>query len=263
VVSSLLLSALLAAASPAPPVDDPLPAEAQARAKEALAQSRSLRGAAALLRLRGLRDDLADPRPVDTTFRRIAADGRAELFTRTLARQLLTDIDVAQGRADAAERRLRALGYVQDVYVLGGLDNEGKTGCDTDFGPEQTLDLEASLQAKGHLARWRKAPARSLDGGIDLGAMLRPSRGVVAYVLALLRPAPRRTVLALGTAGGFRLWVNGTRWRVATRTTRPTRPGASRSSCAPASTGCSSRCATRTPGCSGPTSATSRPAPTR
>ncbi|HEY1333364.1 MAG TPA: DUF3857 domain-containing protein, partial [Myxococcaceae bacterium] len=69
---------------------------------------------------------------------------------------------------------------------------------------------EATLQAKGHPARWRKAAARSLDGGIDLGAMLRPARGVVAYVLALLdESAARRTVLALGTSGGFRLWVNG------------------------------------------------------
>ena len=209
-VSSLLLSALLAAGSPAPPIDDPLPAEAQARAKEALAQSRSPRGAAALLRLRGLRDDLADPRPVDATLGRIAADGRADPFTRTLARQLLVDVDVTQGRVDSAARRLRALGEVQDVYVLGGFDNEGKTSCDTDLGPERALDLDASLQAKGHLARWRKAPARSLDGGIDLGAMLRPSRGVVAYVLALLEERePRRTVLALGTSGGFRLWVNG------------------------------------------------------
>src|SRR5262245_36816655 len=40
--------------------------------------------------------------------------------------------------------------------------------------------------------------------------MLRPARGVGAYVLALLNePAPRRTVLALGTSGAFRLWVNG------------------------------------------------------
>ncbi|HEY1906630.1 MAG TPA: DUF3857 domain-containing protein [Myxococcaceae bacterium] len=209
-VSSLLLSALLAAASPARSVDDPLPAEAQARAQEALAQSRSLRGTAALIRLRGLRDDLADPRPVDATLARIAADPRAEPFTRTLAQQVLTDLDVVQGRVDSAQRRLKALGYVQDVYVLGGFDNEGKSGCDTDAGPEQALDLGASLQAKGHPAKWQKATAHSLDGGIDLGAMLRPSRSVVAYVLALLdEPAPRRTTLALGTSGGFRLWVNG------------------------------------------------------
>jgi tetratricopeptide (TPR) repeat protein len=210
VVSSLLLSALLAAASPAPSVDDPLPAEAQLRAKETLSQSRSVRGAAALIRLRGLRDDLADPRPVDATIARIAADAAAQPFTRTLARQVLADIDVGQGKVESAERRLRALGYVQDVYVLGGFDNEGKTSCDTDLGPEAKLDLAASLPAKGHPTRWRKAPARSLDGGIDLGAMIRPSRGVVTYVLALLdEPAPRRTVLALGTSGGFRLWVNG------------------------------------------------------
>ncbi len=208
-VSSLLLTAFLAAAS-TPTPDDPLPAEAQARAKDALAQSRSPRGAAALIRLRGLRDDLADPHPVDATFSRIASDPRADPFTRTLAKQVLSDIDVTQGRVPEAERRIRALGYLQDVYVLGGFDNEGKTGCDTDAGPEKTLDLEATLQAKGHPARWRKAAARSLDGGIDLGAMLRPTRGVVAYVLALLdEPAARRTVLALGTSGGFRLWVNG------------------------------------------------------
>jgi cellulose synthase operon protein C len=209
VVSSLLLTALLAAASP-PAADDPLPAEAQARAKEALAQSRALRGAAALIRLRGLRDDLADPRPVDATFARIAADARAAPFTRTLASQVLSDIDLSQGRVAEAQRRIRALGYVQDVYVLGGFENEGKTGCETDAGPEKTLDLEATLQAKGHPARWRTATARSLDGGIDLGAMVRPTRGVVAYVLALLdEPAARRTVLALGTSGGFCLWVNG------------------------------------------------------
>ena len=209
-VSSLLLTAFVAAASSPPLTDDPLPAEAQARAREALAQSRSPRGAAALIRLRGLRDDLADPRPVDTTFARIASDARADPFTRTLAKQVLSDIDVSQGRVAEAQRRIHALGYVQDVYVIGAFDNEGKTGCDTDAGPEKTLDLEATLQAKGHPARWRRATARSLDGGIDLGAMVRPSRGVVAYVLALLDEGEaRRTVLALGTSGGFRLWVNG------------------------------------------------------
>ncbi|MGZ5957070.1 MAG: DUF3857 domain-containing protein [Myxococcaceae bacterium] len=209
-VSSLLLSAFLAAAPAAPSVDDPLPAEAQARAKDALARSRTLRGAPALMRLRSLRDDLADTRPVDTTIARIAGDARTEPFTRALARQLLTDVDVAQGRVDVATGRLRALGYLQDVYVLGGFDNEGKTGCDTDFGPEAKLDLDASLPAKGHLARWRKAADRSLDGGVDLGAMVRPSRGVVAYILALVdEPAARRTVLSLGTSGAFRLWVNG------------------------------------------------------
>jgi len=162
------------------------------------------------MRLRSLRDDLADTRPVDATLARIAGDARTEPFTRALARQLLTDVDVSQGRVDDAARRLRALGYLQDVFVLGGFDNEGKTGCDTDFGPEAKLELDASLLAKGHPARWRKAAAHSLDGGVDLGAMVRPARGVVAYVLALLdEPTARRTVLSLGTSGAFRLWVNG------------------------------------------------------
>ena len=209
-VHSLLLAALLAANSPRPAPDDPLPAEAQLRAREAIARAGSLRGAAALLRLRAVRDELADPRPVDSTLTRIAGDVRSEPFTRSLARFTLAEIDLRQGRIEQATRRIRALGFIEDVEVLGGFDNEGKTGCDTDFGPESKLNLAATLQAKGHLTRWRPAPARSLDGGIDLGATLRPARGVVAYVLALLEePAPRRTVLALGTSGAYRLWVNG------------------------------------------------------
>jgi hypothetical protein len=115
-----------------------------------------------------------------------------------------------QGLIDSAARRVKALGYLQDLYVLGGFDNEGKGGCDTDFGPEAKLDLAATVQAKGHPARWRTIPARSLDGGVDLGATLRPAKGAVGYALGLLEErAARRTTLALGTSGAFRLWVNG------------------------------------------------------
>ena len=227
-VSSLLLTALLAAASP-PAADDPLPAEAQARAKEALAQSRALRGAAALIRLRGLRDDLADPRPVDATFARIAADARAAPFTRTLASQVLLDIDLSQGRVAEAQRRIRALGFVQDFYVVGGFDNEGKAGCDTDFGPEPTSTSRPRYPAKGREARWRNGQRAPLDGFVDLRRDASgPPRGVVAYALhSCDEPAARRAVLGLGTSGAFRLLVNGA--KVATSDAyNPARPDQAR-----------------------------------
>jgi tetratricopeptide (TPR) repeat protein/transglutaminase-like putative cysteine protease len=190
--------------------DDPLPGEAKVRAQEVLRQARNPRGVAALIRLRALRDELADPSLVDSTVQRVARDAGAHPFTRTAARQMLAEIDLTQGRIESAAKRINGLGYIQDVFVLGGFDNDGKGGCETDFGPEKKLDLKASYPAKGHEARWRPMAERSGDGGVDLGAALRPNKAVVAYALALLdEKAARRAVLDLGTSGAYRLWVNG------------------------------------------------------
>ena len=207
-VLALLLPLALTAAPSTPA--DPLPAEAQARAREALASARAPRGAAALVRLRSIREQLHDPAPVDGTVARIAVAGTTDPFVRALAQQMLVDIDLIQGRVDAATRRVKSLGYLQDVYVLGGFDNEGKGGCDTDFGPEAKLELGATYPAKGHPAGWRTVPVRSLDGGVDLGATLRPAKSAVGYALLLLEEKqPRRATLALGTSGAFRMWING------------------------------------------------------
>ena len=111
-----------------------------------------------------LRDDLADTRPVDATLVRVAGDARTEPFTR-IARPSAPAPTSTSPRVGSTRPRgvSRALGYLQDVYVLGGFDNEGKTGCDTDFGPEAKLDLEASLPGQGppRPAGGRRRTARS------------------------------------------------------------------------------------------------------
>ena len=138
---------------------------------------------------------------MDGTLARIAGAGSTDPFVRALAQQMLVDIDPVQGRLDSAAKRVRALGYLQDGYVLGGFDNEQKSGCDVDYGPEAKLDLAATYQAKAS-ARWRTAPVRSLDGGVDLGAMLRPAKGAGwATRCCCSTTAARRTTLALGTRG--------------------------------------------------------------
>ena len=80
-----LLRPLARTAAAPPAAADPLPAEAQVRAREALAASHSPRGAAAVLRLRGLRDQLSDPRPVDATLTRIAGASTTDSFVRAFA----------------------------------------------------------------------------------------------------------------------------------------------------------------------------------
>jgi tetratricopeptide (TPR) repeat protein len=208
-LSLALVLPVLAAASPAA---DPLQQAITERTAQALARASSPAGTAALLRLDEIREFVPNPNRLDTILEQVARDPKTDAFTRTSARLLLLQSARDEGRIEAARAQLKALGFIQQVYVLGSFDNDGKGGCDTDFGPEASLDLKASYPAKGQPAQWRPFTLTSLDGGVDLGAALRPNRSVVAYALGLLdEPAPRRVTFGLGTSGAFRLWVNGVR----------------------------------------------------
>ena len=193
-----------------PPGPDPISRAVAERSREALAWSGSPRGTAPLLRLDELREYVADERLIDRTLEQVARAPGTDGFTRTTARLLQLQAAREQGDVAQARRRAAELGFIQAVSVLGPFDNEGKSGCDTDFGPEASLDLEATYPAKGSAARWRPLTTRSLDGAVDLSSALRPNRSVVAYALALLEErTPRRVTLGLGASGAFRLWVNG------------------------------------------------------
>ncbi len=110
---------------------------------------------------------------------------------------LLMDLERARGRTVRAAEVQRSLGFIGDYYVVGGFENEGKSGCDTDFGPEAaTVDLGAKFAgAKGREVSWRKLAVSPTDGYVDLASAVRPTREAVAYALTWLE-APA------GDAGG-------------------------------------------------------------
>jgi len=206
----LPLTLLLPVLAAVPPGTDPIDRTVAERTAQVLTQAASPTGTAALLRLDETREFITDPSQLDRTYERVARDPKTDAFTRTSARLLLLQSSRERAALAAVKAQASALGFLQAVYVLGSFDNEGKSGCDTDFGPEATLELTASYPAKGQRARWRPVQPTSLDGGVDLAALLHPNRSVVAYALALLKePSARRVTFGLGTSGAFRLWVNG------------------------------------------------------
>ena len=205
-----LLSLVLPALALAADSVDPIEALAQQRAEQALAQASSPRGAAALFRLHELQDQLQDLGPVLHVDQKIAGSSRSDQFTRAVARQLELAAQASLGRDPRVDRLTYDLGFIKDFQVLGAFDNEGKGGCDTDFGPEAKLDLAQSFPVKGHAISWHPLTAQSRDGYIDLGTALRPNQEAVGYALTFLKTdKPRVVTLALGVTGGYRLWVNG------------------------------------------------------
>ncbi|WP_224242325.1 DUF3857 and transglutaminase domain-containing protein [Hyalangium gracile] len=212
----LLTSPLLASAKPT----DPAAEAAQHSSTRALELASSPRGAAYLIRLHGLVEELEDITPLVSTYAQIASKRSADPGTRATATMLLMDLERTRGRTVRAAEVNRSLGFINDYYVVGGFENEGKSGCDTDFGPEAaTLDLSATFAgAKGREVSWRKLAVAPTDGYVDLAAAVRPNKEAVAYALTWLEaPAETQVALSLGTSGAFRLWVNG---QLATREDR-------------------------------------------
>ncbi|MBZ4415071.1 DUF3857 domain-containing protein [Myxococcus sp. RHSTA-1-4] len=185
---------------------------ARAYAAEALKQASSPRGAATLLRMHDLVDDVEDLTPLLSTYAQVASRRSSDPNTRATAQLLLLDTERARGRLVRANEVRQWLGFVGDYYVVGGFDNEGKAGCDTDFGPEAAnLDLSATFPgAKGREVSWRRLTASPADGYVDLATAVRPNRESVAYAVTWLEaPQETRVAMGVGTSGAFRLWVNG------------------------------------------------------
>ncbi|MCA3015027.1 MAG: DUF3857 domain-containing protein, partial [Myxococcaceae bacterium] len=191
-------------------LDSPVTDRAEALGVQALRQASEARGAAALLQLHGLMDEVDDLNLLAEPLFAIASRRSTDPQVRALAQRLLIDVERARGRTVRAQELVRALGFVQDVWVVGGFDNEGKSGCDTDFGPEAAPDLRASYPSKRDEVTWRRPAARSPDGFVDLSVPLRPASEAVGYALTWLQATAETTAqLSLGVSGGFRLFVNG------------------------------------------------------
>jgi tetratricopeptide (TPR) repeat protein len=206
------LAAVFVLTCPLLALADPNAERAQASAARALELASSPRGTAHLIRLHGMVDDLEDITPLASTYAQVASRRGADPGTRATAAMLLMDVERARGRTVRAAEVHRSLGFIGDFYVVGSFENEGKSGCDVDYGPEAaTVDLGAKFAGtKGREVSWRKLAVAPAEGYVDLATAVRPNRESVAYALTWLEaPQETRVSLGLGTSGGFRLWVNG------------------------------------------------------
>jgi hypothetical protein len=191
-------------------LDSPVTDRAELLAKQSIRQGGDARGAAPLIRLHGMLDDVDDLNILAETYANLVFRRNTHPDVRSMARYFYADLERARGRTSRGGDMLEPLGFMQDFYVVGGFDNEGKQGCDTDWGPEAAADLKATYPAKSRETGWKRLPARNPDGFVDLSTLIRPQTEVVAYALGFLQADKDTTVkLSVGTSGAFRLFVNG------------------------------------------------------
>ncbi len=217
-----LLLALLGAAALARP-EDPAVARAAEHARLAVSLAASPRGAAHLHRLRTFLPELEDLSLLQTTYATVLSRGSTHPLTRTEARLLAAELERARGRLPRAAELLAPLGFLTQFYVVGSFDNEGKSGCGTDFGPEAgALSLTAVYPAQGRDLSWRKLSVAPTDGYVDLSSAVSPRKEAVVYALTFLEATEEAKVeLGVGTSGAFKLWVNGAQAATADRYNLP------------------------------------------
>lgn len=216
-LASLAVTALLLAR-----LDSPVTDRAEALAKEVLKSSNDARSAANLIRLHSLLDDLDDLNLLAEPYTALIYRRNTDPFVRTLARRFMADVERARGRTTKAQELTDELHFVQDWQVVGSFENEGKSGCDTDFGPEAGLDFKASYPARDREVGWRKPFGKSVSGYVDLSLTLRPDTEAVAYAATFLQAdADLKAELDLGVSGGARLWVNGVKVLTSDRYNQP------------------------------------------
>jgi tetratricopeptide (TPR) repeat protein/transglutaminase-like putative cysteine protease len=204
---ALLLVSLPAAAAR---LDSPTTELAERHAAAALELSRSPRAAAHLYRLHELRDEVDDLNLLAQTYSTLLRKGGVDPLVKGLALQLYSDVERTRGRLAKAQAMLEPLGFISQFYVVGSFENEGKSGCNTDFGPEAAVAGDARFPISGREVSFRPLNQSSRAGYVDLSAVLRPNSEAVAYALAFLEaPAETRTQLSVGASGAFRLFVNG------------------------------------------------------
>ncbi|MGV3619832.1 MAG: DUF3857 domain-containing protein [Archangium sp.] len=205
-----MIAPLLVAALSLGRLDSPITDRADFLTREVLKNGSDVRAAAPLIRLHALLDDVDDLNLLAEPYVALIYRRNTDPQIRNLARLFMADVERARGRTQKAQELINELGFVQDFHVVGSFDNEGKGGCDTDFGPESATDLKAMYAAKSREVGWRKPHAKTIDGYVDLSLALKPSTEAVAYALTWVQSdADTKAVLSLGASGGSRLFVNG------------------------------------------------------
>ncbi|MGI5863203.1 MAG: DUF3857 domain-containing protein [Myxococcales bacterium] len=196
----------------AAPKGDPFLAQLEAHKADAQARARSPEAALPLLRAFELRDRLPTLAPLVQLFRQYAEWRAVPPEVRSLARFLLASVERSRGRVSRSNEQLARLGFVTTFHAIGPFDNEGKSGCDIAYPPEEELDLAARYPGKSREVGWRRLPDGSPLGYVNLGEAIHPSGETVTYALAVVESASdAEVVFHLGASGASRMWVNQTR----------------------------------------------------
>ena len=100
--------------------------------------------------------------------------------------------------------------YPEEWQVIGPFENEGDTGLNVPFAPEEKVDLNESCIGKGgKQIQWHQLPAEG-NGYIDLIKITEDKDHSLAYAYVSIQSSENfKTALFFGSDDGAAIWLNG------------------------------------------------------
>jgi len=139
----------------------------------------------------------------------ILTEPKASMLLKSEALYKLSLLDARRGDLTAARKKQSQLGLMTDWLIIGPFDNEGKSGFDVAYPPEEKIDLAAEYPGKEHTVQWRRLPAVTVNGYIPLDTIFHPNTDAVAYALVWLHsPDSREVALRFGSDDAVKIWLN-------------------------------------------------------
>lgn len=169
-----------------------------------------------LLELVGLYDSLPD-RPVIDAVAEVARTAfeprRGDPLVGAWAAFHLARWEDERGRTDEARRLRERLGLIEDFWVLGPFEAQGRSTLESPLAPErEPLSVLATVPFEGKFqsVSWRKVRSMSRAGVVLVGAAVAPDDQAAAFLAVYVRSARKQAAaLRLGSSGPVKAWLNG------------------------------------------------------
>ena len=158
--------------------------------------------------------DLVTPEDMIYALERIFEASSGSFRLRSRVEEMLRLSMIRTGDLDDAKKAYASSGFIDRWLIVGPFDNEGKTGFERKFEPEEETgcapDFRTAYAGKHRPVHWRALPEINPFGYVHLESALHPNINVCAYALTFVRSDEERQVEIWAAGGGaLKLWFNG------------------------------------------------------
>ena len=113
------------------------------------------------------------------------------------------------GKINKGEKYFYKLAPLTNWMIVGGFDNNERTGLKKSFPPEENLSLDSDYKGKEWKVNWRSTAPFAEYGNINF-QFIQPGRWITVYLrTGIIAPQQTSAVIHLSFPGTFRMWLNG------------------------------------------------------
>ena len=119
------------------------------------------------------------------------------------------ELALNRGQWAQSEAQLEALGFIKQWWVMGAFANEGMSGFDEIYPPEDAIDMADRWEGKTIDLQWRYFETKGRSGYLRVSSLISPTFDTVSYMTTVLEsPEDQEALLWLSVDGAYKVWLD-------------------------------------------------------